>query len=293
MTSDANNATRRFDAIQREPDGRSSLSAFLTSVSTSPTKAYDSHCGNAPRAKRPRSSCRRASTNEQNRQGRKRRRTVHAILSRTGTLGSKQEEEEEELAHISGSSSSGESDGCTIAVDKTVLDQHSTKHKQDAFDASRTSTVASFLRAGECRLGDMGLHGSITSSLAPRRSVTLKQLTGKRRRRRRRGVARGSNFGASELDLVDTGSDSDYDRVEPTVLGRSGDRAVQEGRKEKEAAEAPRDSVTSTSGQAVVGGGGLDMSVFVESVQQQLEAGDEEDAAVREEEEEQILTSDR
>ena len=291
MTSDANNATRRFDSIQREPDSRSSLSAFLTSVSTSPTKEYDSRCGNAPRAKRPRSSCRRASTNEQNRRGRKRRRTVHAILSRTGALGSKQEEEEEELAHISGSSSSGESDGCTIAVEKTVLDQHSTKHKQDAFDASRTSTVASFLRAGECRLGDMGLHGSITSSLAPQRSVTLKQPTGKRRRRR--GVARGSDYGASELNLVDTGSDSDYDRVEPTVLGRSGDRAVQEGRKEEEAAEAPRDSVTSTSGQAVVGGGGLDMSVFVESVQQQLGAGDEEDAAVREEEEEQILTSDR
>lgn len=292
MTSDANNATRRFDAIQREPAGRSSLSAFLTSVSTSPTKAYDSCCGNAPRAKRPRSSCRRASTNEQNRRGRKRRRTVHAILSRTGALGSKQEEEEEEeLAHISGSSSSGESDGCTIAVDKTVLDQHSTKHKQDAFDASRTGTVASFLRAGECQLGDMGLHGSITSSLAPRRGVTLKQPTNKRRRRR--GVVKGSDFGASELTLVDTGSDSDYDRVEPTVLGRAGDRAVQEGTKEKEAAEAPMDSVTSTSGQAVVGGGGLDMSVFVESVQQQLGAGDEEDAAVREEEEEQILTSDR
>ena len=240
-----------------------------------------------------------------------RKRSVHAIASRTATVRTEQEkeEEEEELARISGSSS-GESDGCpTIAVNKTVLNQCPAKRKQDMFDAFRTSTVASFLQANpsEHQLGEAEQHGS--STRATRRIRAAKHPPS--RGRRRRGLTRKSDFGTSELDLVDTSSDSDDDKVEPSVLCPSGNGAVQQGRKEKETgsgalkmalpahpssdtglAEAPSVSVASSDGRGVAGGGGMDMSVFVQSVQQ---LGEEEDegAPAREIKEEQILTSDR
>lgn len=223
---------------------------------------------------------------------------MHAIVSRTGAVRSeKQEEEEEEVdevAHISGSSS-GDSDGDTTTVSNAIVEHRPTKHKQDVFDSSRSGSVASFLRSSGHQLGDAGQHDTSTSS--NRRAP---------RRRKRRGVARISDYGTSQLDLVETNSDSDSDKVEPTVLCRSGEAAVLRGRRENAGskiappilpssniapAEAPSVSVTSSSGQVVVGSGVRDMSVFVQSVQS-LRAGNEEDAGVREEEE-QICTSDR
>ena len=301
-----------FHDLQREPDGKSSLSAFLTSVNTSPTKGYTSFSGRgkAVHAKRPRSSCGWSTTNEQERRGRKRRRTVHAIVSRTGAVRSEkqEEEEEDEVAHISGRSS-GDSDGGTTTVSNAVLEHGSTKRKQDVFASSRAGSVASFLRSSGHQLGDVGQHATTTTTTttsssrrAPRHIGAVKPLTS--RSRKRRGLARKSDYGTSELDLLETSGDSDNEKVEPKVLCRSGEAADHQARREnKESkitppvlpssdtalAEALSVSVTSSSGQVVVGSGVRDMSVFVQS----LGAENEEDAGVREEEEEQICTSDR
>ena len=300
-----------FHDLQREPDGKSSLSAFLTSVNASPTKGYSSFSGRgkAVHAKRPRSSCGGSTTNEQERRGRKRRRTVHAIVSRTGAVRSEKQEkeEEDEVAHISGSSS-GDSDGGTTTVSNTVLEHGPTKHKQDVFASSRTGSVASFLRPSGHQLGNVGQHDATTTTSSsssrhvPHRIGAVKQPTS--RSRKRKGLARMSDYGTSELDLVETSSDSDNEKVEPKVLCRSDEAGVQHVRRENKGskitptvipssdaalAEALSVSVTSSSGQVVVGSGVRDMSVFVQS----LGAENEEDAAVREEEEEQICTSNR
>ena len=297
-----------FHDLQREPDGKSSLSAFLTSVNTSPTKGYSSFSGRgkAVHAKRPRSSCGGSTANEQERRGRK-RRTVHAIVSRTGAVRSEKQEkeEEDEVAHISGSSS-GDSDGGTTTVSNTVLEHGPTKHKQDVFASSRTGSVASFLRSSGHQLSNVGQHDTTTTTSSsrhvPHRIGAVKQPTS--RSRKSKGLARMSDYGTSELDLVETSSDSDNEKVEPKVLCRSDEAAVQHTRRENKGskitptvipssdtalAEALSVSVTSSSGQVVVGSGVRDMSVFVQS----LGAENEEDAAVREEEEEQICTSDR
>ena len=300
-----------FHDLQREPDGKSSLSAFLTSVNASPTKGYSSFSGRgkAVHAKRPRSSCGGSTTNEQERRGRKRRRTVHAIVSRTGAVRSEKQEkeEEDEVAHISGSSS-GDSDGGTTTVSNTVLEHGPTKHKQDVFASSRTGSVASFLRSSGHQLSNVGQHDATTTTSSsssrhvPHRIGAVKQPTS--RSRKRKGLARMSDYGTSELDLVETSSDSDNEKVEPKVLCRSDEAGVQHVRRENKGskitptvipssdaalAEALSVSVTSSSGQVVVGSGVRDMSVFVQS----LGAENEEDAAVREEEEEQICTSNR
>lgn len=313
MNSDTDETLEDILTFQREPVGRSSVSAFLTSVISSPAKESDSA---TPRAKRRRSSCKRPRTAKEQGRGRGRwKSTARVTVSRDDIARNEQdaEEEEEELARISGSSSGESDDGATVAVNlavnNTVVKRYPPKH--DEFDASRTGTVASFLRAnrGGHKLGGVGQE---SSSTATRRTLAAKQLPS-RGRKRRRGLVKKSDFGASELELVDTSSDSDNGNMESTALCTSGYGAVQQGRrwKEKEPGsgalkmalpshpstnaaftEAPRLSVTTSSERVEVGEASVDMSMFVQSVHQ-LGEDDEEGAPVREDEVEQILTSDR
>ena len=313
MSSNTKETLEDVFTFQPEPASRSSVSAFLTSVISSPAKESDgcSRSSTTPHAKRRRSSCRRPWTAKEQGRGRGRRRsTARKTVSRADiTRNERDAEEEEELARIIGSSSGESDNGTTIAVDSTLVKQYPSK--QNEFDTSHVGTVASFRRAsrGGRKLGGVGQQSN--RSTDTRHTLAAKQLPS-RGRKRRMGLMKKSDFGDDELELVVTSSDSDTDKVESAALCTSGCGAVQQARKWKEKEPdsgalkmarpshpptnvtfvgAPSIDVTTASGQVEVGEGSMDMSVFVQSIQQQGE--DEEDASMREGDVEQILTSDR